>query len=318
MADRFVVETLDHDPLATAFAQLRSEVRQELIAPGPGAVRRAVRRRRTRRLVVRAAAAVVLAVGLGVAVLPGRAAQTPTMDPPVSTQPDRRAEALRILGFRSDPGVPWVYSANVPSALTHDFGTADSPYAAGTYEADVACVGSGQITVGWAGPGVGQPAVIHCDGGFDHQLLHPTAAGVLRLSVTPDAAAAGRAWIAVQLTDPDIVVAEQAVNQSSTGELLGGGSQVYLDQTPGYGRVDYHSTPGRYRLVVGCVGAGVVTVTLTVGDRVGTTAVTCSRSDPTVSSVTVSTDLPETKYEVTLEPHSVDRATAIAYQVRAI
>src|SRR5262249_55076985 len=111
MPEQSTLEQLEHDPLAAAFAQLRSEVRQELVAPGANAARRTLRRRRTRRVALCAAAAVVAVAGyVGIFSLPHSQDVTPAVDAGAA----QRAQALRAIDWPADPRVPWVFSANLP------------------------------------------------------------------------------------------------------------------------------------------------------------------------------------------------------------
>jgi hypothetical protein len=315
MADQSTLETRDHDPLAAAFAQLRFEVRHELVAPGPDAARRTLRRRRTRRVALCAAAAVVALAGfVGFSALPHSRGATPANN--ADADAAQRAQALRAIGWPANPGVPWVYSANVAGALSYSFGTVAESYPRGTYDVNLACVGGGRITVTWYAPGDGGTDSVPCDGDARSTSLQFQTPGGLTMSVVPDAAANGHAAIAVEVTDPDAAHAVQAAGQTSYQDISAGGD-VFRDSSPTAldNRADPSPLPaGRYRLIVACDGDGIVAATLSVGAASSTTDVHCSRP-PGVDFVTVYTNRPTTTDEVRFDPRTVVPGTALAYRL---
>jgi hypothetical protein len=277
-----MAELLDDERLDDAFSQFRSAVRGEIEAPGLAATRHTVRVRRTRRTGVVIAAVAVLGLFGAAATLrtvaagPGPGNQpgaTPSSgDQHLQTLAER---ALQQLGLRPTSPRPGFAFGPVKSmgSTTITFGTAAEPLPAGAYYIYLACAGDGDVTVTAAVEGPPARVDIGCREqpnshvGAPVQLLQP---GTLTFNVTADAAAVGRAGMAMAITDPRQVQAEAALGPVADQSTFVLGSSGGLNDAGEMDRSeDTQLHKGNYRLSFVCVGGGTVQVHL---DVAGSTA----------------------------------------------
>jgi hypothetical protein len=324
-----VPEILEDDPIAIAITRFRAEAPSEILPPGTAAARKTVRRRRTTRLAGTAAAAVIGLVGAGLAVASLRTG--PSIDPagPVDFGPTLAPqeltrlslEALAALGYeptdeRPDldlvrPGI--VFGEAGPAGFEYHLGTEDEPLPPGTYQLQGVCRGRGTVELGWEAPGgaTGSSTLV-CNGYGNAESVIVAGLGGIALTITADDEAAGRAGVAVVITDPRIVAARNAIAYESGAPVSGGEGVLTAPIT----NVDERRADlATYRLDAACAGVGTVTVTLQIGAAAASDAISCSTAGTTAS---VSVDAPSRgdAITVTFEPDPTATGhAAVAYRI---
>ncbi|GHJ44344.1 hypothetical protein Cs7R123_16860 [Catellatospora sp. TT07R-123] len=314
------------DPMTEAFFQFRLEAPHEVVVPGAAAARRTVQRRRTARTGVLAAiAAIALAAGAYTAGV--RATRTtepagPSAAPSSPPLTDEQLQplgvrALRILGYLPEQARPGMLFGPVGagvSGFSYSFGTPQDPLPLGEYTLRAVCVGgAGQVRLRWEAADSHRYVSVPCDETVTQLTVALTAVSAATITFSGDDRAGGHSGIAVTVTNPNLIRAEQAF-LSATGPFLSRGSGE-LNATRR--DVDEAVTSGSLRLDVACAGAGVVTVRLILGGSTDTAEVPCTSSPQLVTlrlddarggPLTVELDPDQEAFKVSAAAYRVRRA----------
>jgi hypothetical protein len=289
------------DQLEKLFSDLRAETLPQVRPPGAQAARRTVRRRRGATSVAAALAVLAVVAGLTASLRTSRE-DVPPANPPVpgDTWLAWAGEAAKAVDLDLDAPV-------MGGALKEGL-TGINAAVGGLYQAKVACVGDGSVTVTFVAAAGGYPSettrlVVACGRtartaatwfsvpGQEGKVLASYVAGT-----------SGRTAVAFRLNLAQVDryrlqdLANAAFKSPIPRNLLSGWSQ-FLEKETGSG----HDVvgPGRYRVSGACAGIGIGKVLLTVSavpDRgratpVAHTTLSCGMT-PKVTSVTFT--IPET------------------------
>ena len=204
------------------------------------------------------------------------------------------------------------------AASTYEFGSAEEPFPQGEYQLHALCLGRGKVSLGWStAGGIQGSLVLDCGNGDEDRhgygAFTALVPGILKVTVTPDDKAKGRAGLAVVVTDPRIVLARNALGEPGPDLVLGGESIV---PTGNIGGVDESGADvGDYRLSMACVGAGSVDVTFTIGGASQSDSLACTKAG-VQTSLTVGSPTAGATMSVVVEPDSAATGqAAIAYRV---
>lgn len=257
------------DQLEMLFADARAEALARVRPPGTAAARQTLHRRRITKSATAGVAVLIIA---GVAMNPSRD------DRPVQPAGPPGILAAKAIGL--DPDAPHLGAVQAITAWgpTHTGGDVIG----GRYEAKVACVGTGDVTVTFeaipsgisdsSGPNIpiySRTVEVSCGeiaGTASTPVLVDGSAGTVTVRIDPDSDAIGQATVAYRLTLTEATRAQlqttatTLVNESAAGAMVASWSDVLdsdivnRDETMG---------PGRYRARAACVGAGVAVVAVT-------------------------------------------------------
>jgi len=292
------------DQLEKLFSDLRSEALTQVRPPGAQAARRTVRRRRSATSVAAALAVLAVVAGLTASLRVSREQVLPPANPPVSgdTWLAWAGEAAKAVGTDLDAPVMGGALKEGPTSIVSAVG--------GLYQAKVACVGYGSITVTFVAAAGGYPSessrlVVECGRPARTAATWfsvPGQEGKVLTSYVADTEASGRSAVAfrLKLAQIDRYRLQDAAHAAFKGAtprnaVLGWGTFLDDEASPGHDVVG----PGRYRVSAACAGIGIGKVLLTVSaipDRgratpVARTTLTCAMT-PQVTQVIFT--IPET------------------------
>lgn len=309
------------DQLEKLFSDLRAEALPQVRPPGAGAARRTVRRRRGVTSVAAALAVLVVVAGLAAGLRDSRSPANQPMSGATSLAWfDTAAKAVGL-----DPDEP------VMGGGMKEGRTGIRAAVGGRYEAQVACVGYGSVTVTFVAAAGGYPSetsrvVLACGRPAKTAATSFTVPGLegkVLASYVADDEASGRATVAyrLRLAEADRLRLQDLANAAFKGHtprnaMPSWGS--FLDDETGGGRDA--ADPGRYRVSAVCAGTGVGKVLLTVSavpDRgrattVARTTLSCGMTPKVTSVIFAIPKTPALALETALNPSLPARGQSAA------
>jgi hypothetical protein len=312
-------DAVREDRLAEVFTRFRSEAQEEIRPPGTDAARRSAHRRRTIRIACVAAA--VTLVGATAAVM--------TVDgsdlPPTAVYPTLGQPELAELVTRARVAVAGSADASHTigeamagtQTITSGFGSGGSSpnrLPRGEYDLTARCLGRGTVDVVWDAPGpVSGNVRAVCGGDTVRARFATRIEGLIRIKFKPDAEAAGRAGIAVSITDPILASLRYLARDGLVGPRFGDSGTL----TGPVGNTDRTGfAPGTYMLRFACRGRGSVTAALTVGTKTGSIQHSCAEgSEPGTVTVTTADHSTEASVALTPDPKTGQGLALFAYYV---
>jgi hypothetical protein len=279
------------EQLREAFVRFQAAARDEIRVPGAGNARHSVARRRRLRLTAGACGlAIVLVAGWATFGNSGGGDGAPiaTASPDSADQQDRLLQAaLTSVGLdpqtAGDRPTAW-WGPGSPGAMSHTFGEGSEPFPAGRYTMVLGCSGAGSFTLTWRTDTATGELVDDCsvptqpDGQLT--LLEP---GPVEITVHADPDAIDAAAFAVTISDPWLVLATAAVDETTSPEMLvfGGSGLTTAARHDQY----KHMTPGVYRLTVACAGSGRLKASLQANADRDSVRLDCSFPYASVTNV---------------------------------
>ncbi len=313
-------ELTDKEPLAEAFFRFRLDAPHEIAVPGAAAARRTVAHRRSVRVAAAALIAVAVLLGAGYAgSVIGRDSSAPA-DLPITTDtaagptldPDGLQQlglaALGKLGIKPEDartGTVFGPVTETTDGWEYSLGSDALPFPEGRYQLSAVCLGQGTIQVFWNASGSsGSTGVVCGDSAGITTSFHSAQPGLITLRVVADERAENRAGMAIVVTDPLVVRAQNALATPPLSPGLGGSGFAPT------GAVDESGGPvGVYTLTVACAGEGSLRATFTLGAATTSRTVPCTHTPQPIDIPLTSTRADAAKI-VELEPDAVAIAAA--------
>jgi hypothetical protein len=198
------------------------------------------------------------------------------------------------------PGTVFGPVTDATANFEYTVGGISQPFPEGDYELFAVCTGQGTVVVSWDAPGSsGSTGVVCGNGSSTMAEFHSERPGLITLRLVADDLATNRAGVAVKVTDPLMVTAQNALSPPPVSTILSGSGTV---DALGIAAIDEAGGPvGTYTLSVVCAGEGTLRATFTAGEATASKSVPCSPTPEAIDIQLVTTQA-GVKKDIIFEP----------------